>query len=168
MKNNIDLSSLLKKYSATAASILTASAANAQIGYTDVSPDLVVSSPGSYNLDLDGNSVTDFVINAATIGSSYSSTARIDITPTPGNSFVGSGAYVAALINNMNVGPTQNWLSTPNNIMGQNQYNYYFAGLWVNTTDRFLGLKFKIGTNTHYGWARLDVNLACTQFVVKD
>jgi hypothetical protein len=30
-------------------------------------------------------------------------------------------------------------------------------GLWYDARDRYLGLKFKIGSETHYGWARLSV-----------
>ncbi len=32
-------------------------------------------------------------------------------------------------------------------------------GKWINVTNRYLGLKFKIGRKTHYGWTRLNVHL---------
>lgn len=32
-------------------------------------------------------------------------------------------------------------------------------GSWVNVRGRYLGLRFKINGQTHYGWARLSVNL---------
>lgn len=36
--------------------------------------------------------------------------------------------------------------------------SYFGAvGPWANVTDRFLGLRFQIGSNTHYGWVRMDV-----------
>jgi hypothetical protein len=31
------------------------------------------------------------------------------------------------------------------------------SGNWLNATDRFLGLKFRIHGKTHYGWARLNI-----------
>ena len=34
------------------------------------------------------------------------------------------------------------------------------SGLWVNVTNRYLGLKFNILGKTHYGWARLSVSLS--------
>jgi len=34
-------------------------------------------------------------------------------------------------------------------------YNCSF-GNWCNETDKFLGLRFTVGGNIHYGWARLD------------
>ncbi len=33
------------------------------------------------------------------------------------------------------------------------------SGPWVNVTNRYLGLKFKIDGKSHYGWARLDVKV---------
>jgi hypothetical protein len=35
-------------------------------------------------------------------------------------------------------------------------------GPWVNVKDRYLGLKFQIKGNTHYGWARLNVKVSKT------
>ena len=32
-----------------------------------------------------------------------------------------------------------------------------FKGQWINATNRYLGLKFKIHGQTHYGWARLSI-----------
>lgn len=33
----------------------------------------------------------------------------------------------------------------------------YSFGPWVNTTNRYLGLKFLINNEVHYGWARMSV-----------
>jgi len=38
-------------------------------------------------------------------------------------------------------------------------WNSYTNGPWVNVTDRYLGLKFKIDGKFHYGWARLSVQV---------
>ncbi len=34
----------------------------------------------------------------------------------------------------------------------------YFFGPWAGLTNRYVGLKFVIGSTTHYGWARMTVN----------
>jgi hypothetical protein len=34
---------------------------------------------------------------------------------------------------------------------------FYASGNWKSTTDKFLGLKFQIMGETHYGWARVSV-----------
>jgi hypothetical protein len=39
-------------------------------------------------------------------------------------------------------------------------------GRWVNVSDRYLGLKFKINGNFHYGWARLNVKVLRGQFKI--
>ena len=38
--------------------------------------------------------------------------------------------------------------------------NYYAGGNWARVTNRYLGLKFKINEKTHYGWARLSVQIS--------
>jgi hypothetical protein len=40
------------------------------------------------------------------------------------------------------------------------------TGPWVNVTDRYLGLKFKINGKFHYGWARLSVKVLKGQFKI--
>jgi hypothetical protein len=39
-------------------------------------------------------------------------------------------------------------------------------GRWVNVSDRYLGLKFKINGKFHYGWARLNVKVLEGQFKI--
>ena len=41
-------------------------------------------------------------------------------------------------------------------------------GNWLGETNKYLGVKFSIGANTHYGWIRLDVALDATSAVIKD
>jgi hypothetical protein len=39
-------------------------------------------------------------------------------------------------------------------------------GRWVNVSDRYLGLKFKINGKFHYGWARLNVKVLKDKFKI--
>ncbi len=41
-------------------------------------------------------------------------------------------------------------------------------GNWCSVTDRYIGLRFDIGGNIHYGWVRLDVDADGLNWVVKD
>ena len=41
-------------------------------------------------------------------------------------------------------------------------------GPWLGMTNKYLGLRFQIGANLHYGWARLDVPANATSFTIKD
>ena len=49
-------------------------------------------------------------------------------------------------------------------------WNYcnYSSSQWCGVTDKFLGLRFDISGITHYGWARLDVPLNASGWVIKD
>jgi hypothetical protein len=54
--------------------------------------------------------------------------------------------------------------------MNVNSCNFSYSN-WCGENDKYLGLKFLIGANTHYGWARLDVPLAASSgsgWVLKD
>jgi hypothetical protein len=42
--------------------------------------------------------------------------------------------------------------------------DYVTSGNWVNVANRYLGLKFKIRGQTHYGWARLSVSVSRQPF----
>ena len=48
-----------------------------------------------------------------------------------------------------------------------NYDNCYF-GEWCDVQDKFIGVQFKIGANTHYGWARLDVGTSGLSWTIKD
>jgi hypothetical protein len=42
------------------------------------------------------------------------------------------------------------------------------TGYWVGATDKYLPLRLLVGTNTYYGWVRLDLQATSTSFTVKD
>ena len=42
--------------------------------------------------------------------------------------------------------------------------SFFTSGSWVNVKSRYLGLNFKIGDQTHYGWARLTVRVSYDGF----
>jgi hypothetical protein len=41
------------------------------------------------------------------------------------------------------------------------------CGLWVNKTDKYLGIQFKIAGQVHYGWVKLSHDSAKNEIVVK-
>ncbi|MBE9490507.1 MAG: T9SS type A sorting domain-containing protein, partial [Bacteroidetes bacterium] len=47
-------------------------------------------------------------------------------------------------------------------------YSSGSRGNWSNKDDKYLGLRFNISGNTHYGWARLTVSVAGSTWVIKD
>jgi len=66
------------------------------------------------------------------------------------------------------VDSTLNWIAASNtmayNVDSNNPYNEN----WNGVTDKYLGLQFIVGGNTHYGWARLDSYAIGDSIVVKD
>ena len=78
----------LAAYSAVAGAMLTVGqTANAQVVYTDVDPDESFTA-GSYNIDLNNDATTDFVLNQA---SNYGGWETVRILPQGGAGFL-SGA----------------------------------------------------------------------------
>lgn len=167
------LNKKLKSYSALAGSIVAiGSQSDAQVVYTDINPDSTVTVGGSsYFLDLDNDGNFDFAVNL-NIGSGSYTSQQVAISPIGSNAIAGDtvGAYVYPFAFN-NGDTIQSGLQFN---MGSNQSmaSYfgpgYFYGNWSGVTDKYAGLYFYIGTQIHYGWARLDIDSTADQFTIKD
>lgn len=73
--------------------------------------------------------------------------------------------FASALMAGVEVGPNAKFF-TGKKYMVQGGYDQGTTtvgtcfGAWDNVRQRFLGLKFKIGSETHYGWARFNASCA--------
>ena len=161
----------LAQYSALTVALAGLTDANGQIDYTDVDPDFVGGNGTSAGLDLDNDGNFDFVI----IGSSAPAVGiRAYNTSVSGNSFVGTAplyTYPFALDNgNVISSGLTTWFGGTD--VGTLNYVSCYGGAgsssWCGVTDKYLGLRFLIGENTHYGWARLDVSASGDSFTLKD
>lgn len=176
MKDN--LQKRIAKYTAVAGAVVTATSASAQIVYTDVNPDYShdASDLGAlsiYPLDLNNDATVDFLIASkdTTIGANRVRTS-LAVPYGAGNAVAGETPsaydYALALDINTMVDATLTWIAASNtmayNLDGANPYSEN----WNGVTDKYLGLKFVVGANTHYGWARLDVDALADSLVVKD
>lgn len=167
------LNKKLKSYSALAGSLaLISSQADAQIIYTDINPDSTTNIGGNfYNLDLDNGGVFDFTFNL-NIGSGTYTFQQVAVTPAGSNGIAGDtvGVYVYPFA--FNSGDTIK-SSLQFNFGGNQSMASYFGpgysyGNFIGLADKYIGLQFYIGTQLHYGWARLDVNATASQFTIKD
>lgn len=134
-----------------------------QIIYTDI-PDATPNA--TYYLDLNNDSVVDFIIYFGGSGST------IGVMCNPQN----NNAYSGNFIN----GTYLPWaLSTSNTICASLATWYDFnnpgtlalgtnIGHWVGASDKYLALKLIVGTNTYYGWARIDILSNSASFTIKD
>jgi len=183
MKNSLE--NKIKSYSAMAAGMLAASSlADAQIVYHDVDPDVNISD-STYLLNLDNDTAIDFRLVQA--GYFYYSTSFLNLVGVQAlkdneilgdTAVTGTGSYTstnflpkALKVNDLIDGNQKIWANSYSAIMyakGAYYGNIVKIGDWQNVTDRYLGLKFKIGNDWHYGWARLDVAQNAASFTLKD
>ncbi|OMP30591.1 T9SS type A sorting domain-containing protein [Mangrovimonas sp. DI 80] len=151
-----NLSKSIAQYSAMALALNGSTNVLGQIVYTDVDPDITGT---FYNLNTNNDNTNDFQIQM--------------VFPW------GNIVYLQTLNTNSFMGTENgyNWISTtPLDIgqaisSGQNwfQGNGFIAGGYstsIATPNKYVGLRFKLGSNTHYGWVRLDVN--ANNITIKD
>lgn len=176
MKKN--LQKRLGKYTAAAAALVSASGATAQIVYTDITD---LAHPGNeigVGLDLNNDGNFDFAIfSADTISATTTVRTRYTVvapygTAAASNAIAGEAPsgfdYALALNSGDMIDNTLNWIAATNtmayNVDSSNPYNEN----WNGVTDKYLGLKFVVGGNTHYGWARMDVQAVADVWTLKD
>lgn len=132
----------------------------------------VIGSNGVYSLDLNHDEVIDFLILEA--GPTYQSNNGLFVKEAFGNAvrgYPGGGTWInfaSALKRGARIGPVtgprERFVS--GGYYGEGLVSFFVtdggsvtSGQWRNVTNRYLGLRFKIDGETHYGWARLSVQL---------
>ena len=164
----------------------TTSAADAQVVYTDINPDLTLVD-NSYLLDINNDGTNDFSVfqihhsHVSTFTfSGYTSTFstssnKVTITPLNNNE-------VEAWYGGVWTFPSDYWANF-NNLGAQIGWGaswaadvatlaYYYPnhpfGFWLGVEDKYLGLRIDIGGQWYYGWLRLDVGEIGEFVTVKD
>jgi hypothetical protein len=120
----------------------------------------------NYTLDVNGDGITDFTFFDTTyppIGSLWVSgagSAANGVALRRSGRFQNIGA--AALRSGHRIGPKTRFRSSGRSLLMAEGYQGIYppypvwcAGPWKDKQDRYLGLKFMIGSEIHYGWARL-------------
>lgn len=131
-----------------------------QIVYTDI-PDATPNA--TYALDLNNDTIVDFLIQ-------FDMGDKVMCKPQNNNAysgdFVGGIHLPSALPAFENICDSiTTWYDSSN--PGTMAWGTGI-GHWVGETDKYLGLKLIVGTNTFYGWARLDLLPTSTSFIIKD
>jgi hypothetical protein len=127
----------------------------------------VIRQNGVYNLDLNNDGTVDFLIQEWDNGG-YASSNALLADAALGNAVEGSKtgfrSLAAALPLGAPIGPNQKFLTGGNNGEAMVSITHfttggtsYVHGYWANVRNRYLGLKFEINGQIHYGWARLSV-----------
>ena len=110
-------------------------------------------------LDVNNDGIPDFTISNHAFRSVDLFGQTLRVLPTGTSQIAGfkgliNTLYASALAHGAVVGPK---LSFKGYLMAASGMEYGYAGQWQNVTNRYLGLKFLINGQIHYGWARLTV-----------
>jgi hypothetical protein len=171
-----NLAKKLAQYGAMAAAIGTVAESNGQVVYTDITPDFEGDNNATFNIDLNDDGTIDFAINGGFVSTSFE---QILVDPVGSNAVWGTAPsylYPFALNEGDAIGDNPSWISGGGQILrykaSAGASSCGFASSWCpgDITDKYLGLRFEVGGNTHYGWVRLDVLGTNTtdDWIVKD
>ncbi len=131
-----------------------------QIIYTDI-PDATPNA--TYPLDLNNDTIVDFLIQ-------FDFGDKVMCKPQSNNAYSG----------NFDGGVHLPWALSASDSICDSLATWYDSnnpgtmawgtsiGYWVGETNKYLALKLIVGTNTYYGWARLDLLSTSTSFTIKD
>jgi hypothetical protein len=135
--------------------------AEAKIIYTPAHR--VIKQGSSFHLDLNHDGVTDFTLQNVLTHGSITGHATLSAKPAKGNGaegWTGYRPYAFALKRGAPIGSRQYF---PGLVLAGARSDVdlgtYYSGSWMNVKNRYLGLKFKINGKTHYGWARLSIQV---------
>lgn len=130
------------------------------------------------SIDLNHDGITDFEFSVSSFRSSISSHLNVKETvkPAQGGGLVGGpwnafpGPYASALVRGAKIGPSAHFVA--GNVIiqrlsefssGQGKSYGNWPWTYYGTEVRFLGVKFQIDSQTHYGWIRLAVGVGRAQ-----
>jgi hypothetical protein len=120
----------------------------------------IIKTDDAYWLDLNHDRRIDFYISNAAFCTEDVCGRTLGVIPGQnGNRIAGSKGvtdvyYALALPQGAKIGPQQPFSGK---LMAASGTEYGSVGKWFNVSDRYLGLKFLIQGEIHYGWARLSV-----------
>lgn len=130
-----------------------------QIIYTDISD---ATPNASYSLDLNNDLIVDFIIQFDMID-------KVLCKPQDNNAYSGdftAGEYLPwALSQSTSICNSLTWYDSSN--PGTMAWGTGI-GYWPGETNKYLALKLIVGTNTYFGWARLDFIPTSSSFIIKD
>jgi len=116
------------------------------------------------SLDLNNDGVTDFILVNDTHFSTTPFGDDLSILPAvvgsaAGGKMVRRGYFAGAIPAGVSVGSSRKFLAHRANLAyaSLTAFTYVSGGYWKYARNRYLGLKFLIDGEVHFGWARLNV-----------
>ncbi|MGL4599068.1 MAG: T9SS type A sorting domain-containing protein [Bacteroidia bacterium] len=173
----------LRAYTAAAGSIAAfVGTADAQIIYTDITPDAVLTGNNAvYDLDMDNNNTTEMSFFTYSYFDSLQNPLvyLVGMTLYPPNTnatlgalYQGSYPFPYALANGAPIiAADTNWRDATVNggdqYVAASIYNQSY-GYFMGQNDRYMGVRFNINNQLHYGWVRLSCNATASILTIKD
>jgi hypothetical protein len=147
-------------YALAAGAGMLAAGAPAEAGVIYVNPPDHTYTNTGFQLDLNSDGSPDVTFTTAARWVTYSWYMRQ--LRVGANGVVAPGFQVSPLPADYSVGPAAPFGAS--GLMAAVSYYRYYGGRyiwgpWANVRDGYLGLRFLIGPNTHYGWVRMDVSV---------
>jgi hypothetical protein len=173
-----DIQKRLTSYSklAGAAVALTPLAVNGEIVYTDVDPDVTLANGEAFEIDFNDDGIIDMVVGMGTAtGTTGGDPVYFQAAFASGSgagSFAGTvqsfgapfyfpEAYNAgASINSGLSWQSPSAFGSLNYLTSVGGAPVYSGGNWENQTDKYLAVRFTLGTVQHYGWVRMSAGVA--------
>jgi hypothetical protein len=159
-----ELATRLAAYASAAATagfgvLAGAPQAKAEIVYTP--RHMEISHFGYHGIDLNHDGMTDFGLqpfdNVFKNGYAFSLGLNVN-EGADGLGVIGTKRVASALPRGATIGPADSFQNGPQLLLrSRGTYSGFVTatGPWLNTRDRYLGLKFKINGQVHYGWVEL-------------
>lgn len=151
-----DLASYALVASAAGVGVLAlAEPAAAQIIYTPAHQQ--IRSKQEILIDLNHDGITDMTVREipCSLGTYFPANSLQAVPAISGGVIIRSGA--AALPAGKRIGSRSFFYGNPIAMLAQTDYGVYYAGSWAFAPPSYLGIQFSINGETHYGWARLNV-----------
>ena len=133
----------------------------------------VISDGTSFKLDLAGGRTVDLTDgnkhhHPCTTDGFCSSTQFLNVKMAGANQVVYNVYGAVAMKPGMQVGPKNVWRGGPQNMAAMlgSFGTSGVGGSWVNVKNRYLGVEFEIKGQTHFGWARLSVQVQVPQIII--
>lgn len=146
------------------------SAADAEIVYTPVNQ--TIGRDGSYSIDLNGDGIVDYILvehaykdgNYGTDQLLVLQAAMANQVVCPSTFCISGLSYADSMSAGSAIGPNirpKGWIGRQVQMAFEETAEdggVFFGYGWVNVTNRYVGLKFKINGEYHYGWARVSTH----------
>jgi hypothetical protein len=180
LKKQAGKNSRVKTYLAlTAGFVAISPLADAQIIYTDVNPDSVLTGNESFQIDINNDSIMDFKIRHSSlnyqgedinINSFFGLNSNLIFCDGVG-SMCSSWHYEPKALNfwdDMTPSGSKKVWKNQEILFRDPPDGCENTGRWKGAKDKYLGLRFKIKGSYYFGWARMDVDSSGKSVTLKD